>query len=51
MKKIGFTGQCPNGDISALNEQISMCKEAGVNSLEVSIFETDVVCGQKINIS
>ncbi len=49
MKKIGFTSQCPNGDISALTNQINMCKEAGVDSLEISIFETDVICGKKIN--
>tara|TARA_B100001123_G_scaffold424039_1_gene535026 strand:- start:535 stop:1431 length:897 start_codon:yes stop_codon:yes gene_type:complete len=49
MQKIGFTSQCPNGDISALNKQITMCKEAGVDSLEISIFETDVICGKKIN--
>ena len=51
MKKIGFTSQCPNGDISALTNQINMCKEAGVDSLEISIFETDVICGKKINKS
>ena len=49
MKKIGFSGQCPNGDISALSNQIKMCKEAGVDSLEIPIFETDVICGKKIN--
>ena len=50
MKKIGFTGQCPNGDISALNRQIEMCKDAMVDSLEISLFETDVICGKKINL-
>jgi len=50
MKKIGFTGQCPNGDISALSKQIELCKDAGVDSLEVSIYETDVICGKKINL-
>ena len=49
MKKIGFTSQCPNGDISALTNQIKMCKDAGVDSLEISIFETDVICGKKTN--
>ena len=49
MKKIGFTSQCPNGDISALTNQIKMCKKAGVDSLEISIFETDVICWKKIN--
>ena len=49
MKKIGFTGKCPNGNISALIDQIKMCKEAGVDSLEISIYETDVICGKKIN--
>ena len=47
MKKIGFTSKCPNGDISALTNQIKMCREAGVDSLEISIFETDVICGKK----
>ena len=50
MQKIGFTGQCPNGDISSLTNQISLCKEAGIDSLEVSIFETDVIVGKKINL-
>tara|TARA_B100000686_G_scaffold186773_1_gene193481 strand:- start:92 stop:976 length:885 start_codon:yes stop_codon:yes gene_type:complete len=50
MKKIGFTGQCPNGDISALKHQINLCKEAKIDSLEVSIYETDVICGKKINL-
>ena len=50
MKKIGFTGQCPNGDISALAEQIRRCKEASVNSLEISLYETDVICGKKLNL-
>ena len=49
MKKIGFSGQCPNGDISALTNQIKMGKEAGGDSLEIPIFETDVICGKKIN--
>ena len=49
MKKIGFTSQCPNGNISALTDQIKMCREAGVDSLEISIFQTDVICGKKIN--
>jgi len=49
MKKIGFTGKCPNGDISALSDQIKKLREVGVDSLEISIFETDVICGQKIN--
>ncbi len=49
MKKIGFSGQCPNGDISALSDQIKLCKEANIDSLEVPIFETDVICGKKIN--
>ena len=51
MKKIGFTSQCPNGNISALTDQINMCKDAGVDSLEITIFETDVICGKKINQS
>ena len=50
MKKIGFTGQCPNGDISSLTNQISLCKKAGIDSLEVSIYETDVIVGKKINL-
>ena len=49
MKKIGFTGQCPNGDISSLENQINLCKEANIDSLEISIFETDVIVGKKIN--
>ena len=49
MKKIGFTGKCPNGDITALSDQIRRLKEVGVDSLEVSIYETDVICGKKIN--
>jgi len=51
MKKIGFSGQCPNGDISALTNQIKMCKEADVDSLEIPIFETDVICGKNINLN
>ena len=50
MKKIGFTGKCPNGDISELSDQIRRLKEVGVDSLEVSIYETDVICGKKINL-
>jgi len=50
MKKIGFTGKCPNGDISALSDQIRRLKEVGVDSLEVSVYETDVICGKKINL-
>ena len=49
MKKIGFTGKCPNGNISALIDQIKMCKEAGVDSLEISNYESDVICVKKIN--
>ena len=49
MKKIGFTGKCPNGDITALSNQIEKLKEAKVDSLEVPIYETDVICGKKIN--
>ncbi len=49
MRKIGFTGKCPNGDISSLSEQIVKLKEVGVNSLEVPIYETDVICGKRIN--
>ena len=50
MKKIGFTGKCPNGDISALSDQIRRLKEAGVDSLEVPIYETDLICGKRINL-
>ena len=50
MKKIGFTGQCPNGDISALEDQIARCKKANIDSLEISLYETDVICGKKINL-
>ncbi|MBG77394.1 MAG: hypothetical protein CMI98_05925 [Pelagibacteraceae bacterium] len=49
MKKIGFSGQCPNGDISALNDQILLGKEANIDSLEIPLYETDVICGKKIN--
>ena len=49
MKKIGFTGKCPNGDISSLTDQIRRLREVGVDSLEVPLHETDVICGQKIN--
>tara|TARA_B100000965_G_C19585840_1_gene755719 strand:- start:703 stop:1596 length:894 start_codon:yes stop_codon:yes gene_type:complete len=49
MKKIGFTGKCPNGDIASLASQIARMKEVGIDSLEVPIYETDVICGKKIN--
>ena len=49
MGKIGFTGKCPNGDISSLSEQIVKLKEVGINSLEIPIYETDVICGKRIN--
>ena len=49
MKTIGFTGKCPDGDISALADQIRRLKEVEVDSLEVPIYETDVICGKKIN--
>ena len=39
MKKIGFTGQCPNGDLSALTKQIKMGKEAFYNQLEMPLSE------------
>ena len=50
MKKIGFSGQCPNGDISALTNQIKMCKEAGVDSLEIPIFVAFCIldCGERL---
>ena len=48
MKKIGFSGQCPNGDISALNDQIILAKESNIQSLEIPLYETDVICGKKI---
>tara|TARA_Y100000741_G_scaffold347924_1_gene315668 strand:+ start:1560 stop:2444 length:885 start_codon:yes stop_codon:yes gene_type:complete len=50
MKKIGFSGQCPNGDISALNDQIILAKESNIQSLEIPLYETDVICGKKINL-
>lgn len=49
MKKIGFTGKCPNGDIIALSDQIRRLKEVGVDSIEIPLYETDVICGKKIN--
>ena len=89
MRKIGFTGKCPNGDITVLADQISRLKEVcvpytipeypsgrkwfsrfakgiryedvgpeekviiqddcKVDSLEVPLHETDVICGKKIN--
>ena len=30
MRKIGFTGKCPNGDITVLADQISRLKEVCV---------------------
>ena len=50
MNKIGFTGKCSDGDIKMLSDQIRRLKEVGVDSLEVPIYETDVICGKKINI-
>ena len=44
MKKIGFTGKCPNGNIAALGDQIKRLKEVEVSSLEVPVYETDVIC-------
>ena len=49
MKKIGFSGKCTNGNIIELADQIRRLNEVGVNSLEVPIYETDVICGKKIN--
>tara|TARA_B100000686_G_scaffold346462_3_gene433204 strand:+ start:109 stop:1005 length:897 start_codon:yes stop_codon:yes gene_type:complete len=49
MNKIGFSGQCPNGDILALENQILRLIEVGVDSIEIPIYETDVICGMKIN--
>ncbi len=49
MNKIGFSGSCPNGDISVLSDQIRRLKEVGIDTIEVPIYETDVICGKKIN--
>ena len=49
MKKIGITVQFPDGDISILTNQINLFKKAKINSLEISIYETDVIVGKKIN--
>jgi hypothetical protein len=49
MKKIGITVQFPDGDISNLTNQINLFKKAKINSLEISIYETDVIVGKKIN--
>ncbi len=49
MKKIGITVQFPDGNISILTNQINLFKKAKINSLEISIYETDVIVGKKIN--
>ncbi len=48
MNKIGFSGSCPNGDISVLSDQIRRLKEVGIDTIEVPIYETDVICGKKL---
>ena len=48
MKKVGLTAECTNGNIASLASQIDHFKSLGIDSVEIPLFETDIICGKKI---
>ena len=48
MKKVGLSAECTNGNIASLASQIDHFKSLGIDSVEIPLFETDIICGKKI---
>ena len=48
MKKVGLSAECKNGNIASLASQIDHFKSLGIDSVEIPLFETDIICGKKI---
>ena len=48
MKKVGLTAECTNGNIASLASQIDHFKSLGIDSVEIRLYETDIICGKKI---
>jgi len=48
MKKVGLSAECTNGNISSLASQIDHFKSLGIDSVEIPLYETDIICGKKI---
>ena len=46
--KIGFTLKTQNAQISNFEEQLIFFEELGVGSVEIPLYELDVLCGKKI---
>ena len=48
MKKVGLSAECTNGNIASLASQIDHFKSLGIDSVEIPLYETDIICGKKI---
>ena len=48
MKKVGLSAECKNGNLASLASQIDHFKSLGVDSVEIPLYETDIICGKKI---
>ena len=48
MKKIGFSASLPSGNLDMLPNQLTNFKNLGVDSVEIPIYEIDIIVGKKI---
>ena len=48
MSKIGFSASLPSGNLDMLEDQLINFKQLGVDSVELPIYEIDIIVGKKI---
>ena len=48
MNKIGFSASLPSGNLDMLPNQLTNFKNLGVDSVEIPIYEIDIIVGKKI---
>ena len=48
MSKIGFSASLRSGNLDKLPDQLYKFKELSINSIEIPIYEIDIIVGKKI---
>ena len=48
MSKIGFSASLPSGNLDMLEDQLIKFEQLGVDSVELPIYEIDIIVGKKI---
>ena len=51
MSKIGFSASLPSENLDNLSQQLDKFKNLGIDSIELPIYEIDIIVGKKILLS